>query len=93
MRNFFRDERNFPLAIAAMILGMPLFAALASACTKPRTPEEKADLNVKYAESLEGELVTLNPRPGVECYVLRGSSTTSTRAMSCVVLPNTTFGQ
>jgi len=92
MRNFFRDERNFPLMVAAMLLVIPLFATLVSACTKPRTPKEMAEVDVTYAENLKDEIVIVTPRPGVECYVLRGISTTNTRTMSCVVNPPTTFG-
>ena len=58
----------------AILLGMAFFAAC-----NPKTPEERV-------EAYEASVTTISPRPGVECYILPGISSTSPRAMSCVVV-------
>lgn len=42
---------------------------------------------VRTAVVSQDRLVTISPREGVECYILAGSSSTNSRVMSCVVLP------
>ena len=89
MNRSFLDDRNFPLFFTGIIIGIPLLATLAVSCTKP-SPDEKAEVDSGYAANLKEETVTFSPRPGVECYVIRGYSNTNPRVMSCVVLPSTT---
>jgi hypothetical protein len=87
MRNFFLDDRHFPIVFAGILIGMPLSAALFIACSEPSTPEEKIAYDEKYADHAREDLMTISPRPGVECYILRGNRQTEPRTMSCVVLP------
>ena len=87
MRNSFLNDPNFFVQALAIMICVPLVGALFTACVHPSTPEEKAEMNSQYAENIKDEIVTLSPRPGVECYVLRGASTMNTRTMSCVVIP------
>ena len=58
----------------AILFSVALFAAC-----NPKTPEERV-------EAYEASITVVSPRPGVECYILPGSSSTSPRTMSCVVL-------
>jgi len=58
----------------AIIFGMALFTAC-----NPKTPEEQQ-------ASLEDSIITVSPKPGVECYILPGYSSTNPRTMSCVVV-------
>lgn len=58
----------------AIVFGIVVF----NACN-PKTPAERQ-------ASLEDSIITVSPRPGVECYILPGSSSTSPRTMSCVVV-------
>jgi hypothetical protein len=87
MRDSFLDDRNFPLVFMGSLIGMPLVATLITACSEPSTPEEKAVSDERHAAWIKEDMVTLSPRPGVECYVVRGSSSSSPRTMSCVTLP------
>jgi hypothetical protein len=89
MRSSFLDDRNFPLVFMGILLGMPLTAVLLTACTKP-TPEEQAQANMTYGDKILEEIIIVSPRPGVECYVLRGHGEAAPRTLSCVVLPVTT---
>jgi hypothetical protein len=58
----------------AILFSMALFTAC-----NPKTPEERQ-------ASLEGSIITVSPKQGVECYILPGSSSTSPRSMSCIVV-------
>ena len=58
----------------AIIIGSIIFVAC-----NPKTTEERV-------EAYEASVTTISPRPGVECYILPGISSTSPRAMSCVVV-------
>jgi len=58
----------------AILLGMAVF----SACN-PKTPAQQQ-------ASLEDSIITVSPKPGVECYILPGYSSTNPRTMSCVVV-------
>ena len=65
-----------------------------AACSGPDTPEEKVAYDESYVDRAKEDMVTVSPRPGVECYILRGRHGTEPRVMSCVVLPSTmTTGQ
>ena len=86
-------DRHYPLIAGLILFSLPIGAMALSACSQPRNPDEKAEQNKQYAEHLKEETVTFSPRAGVECYVIRGSTSSSPRTMSCVVLPNATFGQ
>lgn len=58
----------------AILFSVALFAAF-----NPKTPEERVD-------AYKTSITVVSPRPGVECYILPGSSSTSPRTMSCVVV-------
>jgi len=87
MRSSFLDDRNFPLFFFGILLIGPAVAVIGVACTQPNTPEEKVAHDERFADSAREDMVTVSPRPGVECYILRGRHGTEPRVMSCVVLP------
>lgn len=58
----------------AILFGMVVFAAC-----NPKTPAQQQ-------ASLVDSIITVSPKQGVECYILPGSSSTSPRTMSCVVV-------
>ena len=68
--------------IGAVVIAIPLVAALVNAFTT-----SDAELREATTTSAQENLVTISPRPGVECYIVRGVSSLNTRVMSCVVLP------
>jgi hypothetical protein len=86
MRKSFLDEHAFPLVVIGILIFMPLTATIFVACSVPSTPEEKAEASSDYVTGLKEDLAILTPRPGVECYVVRGFSDANPRLMSCVVL-------
>ena len=88
MRNFI--DRNFTLIVGLVLFSLPIGGTILAACSVPNTPEEKAEAASDYAAELKEDLTILAPRPGVECYVVRGFSAANPRLMSCVVLPVTT---
>jgi hypothetical protein len=92
MRSFL-DDRNFFLQMVTIIIAVPVFGILISSCGGPETPEEKVEVDMQYAEKIKSEIVVFSPRPGVECYVLRGYSSTNPRLMSCVGTVPITMGQ
>ena len=49
--------------------------------------EERAEEIQTYSENLVRNSVVFTPRGGVECVVVRGTSTTSPRMMSCYPIP------
>jgi hypothetical protein len=87
MRKSFLDEHAFPLVVISILIFMPLSATIFVACSQPSTPEEKIAFTEQYAEWTKEDLLTISPRTGVECYVLRGNRQTEPRTMSCVVIP------
>jgi len=88
MRNFI--DRHFFLIFGLGLLSLPIGGTILAACSMPNTPEEKAEAASDYAAELKEDLTILTPRPGVECYILRGYGAAAPRGMSCVVLPVTT---
>jgi hypothetical protein len=90
MRKSFLDEHAFPLVVIGILIFMPLTATIFVACSVPSTPEEKAEASSDYVTGLKEDLAILTPRPGVECYVVRGFSAANPRLMSCVVIPTET---
>jgi len=80
-------DRHFIPVVSVALLTLPLGGTLLAACTMPNTPEEKAEAASDYAAGLKEDMTILTPRPGVECYVVRGFSAANPRLMSCVVLP------
>ena len=80
-------ERNFPLFFGGFFASIPVLALVINACDSS-TPEERAEANAQYADSLKAEMSSFSPRDGVECYVLRGYSSTNPRTMSCVTVPH-----
>lgn len=89
MRKSFLDNPNIVYIFGAYLIAMPLAAALLSSCVKA-TPEEKAAAEERVVGWLKDDLVTLSPKPGVECYVLRSRRSDVANAMSCIVLPTET---
>ena len=87
MRASFLDDRIFPLHVMGILIALPAFALIFGACSQPSTPEEKAERSERFAEHIKEEMVTITPRPGVECYVIRGYSSSAPRAISCITLP------
>ena len=82
--DFYAD--NFIPIFGGFFLTLPVVAVSLQACDN-MTPEERAESNAQYVDSLKVEMTSFSPRDGVECYVLRGYSSTNPRTMSCVVLP------
>jgi hypothetical protein len=80
-------DRHFFLIFGLGLLSLPIGGTILAACSMPNTPEEKAEVASDYAAGLKENLAILTPRPGVECYVVRGFSAANPRLMSCVVLP------
>lgn len=80
-------DRHLPLVFGLILFSLPVGAICIAACSMPNTPEEKAEAASDYAAGLKEDLTILIPRPGVECYVVRGFSAANPRLMSCVVLP------
>jgi hypothetical protein len=85
MRKSFLDNPDIVYIFGAYLIAMPLAAALLTSCSK--TPEEKTASDTRYIETATQDMVVLTPRPGVECYVLRGYGSGTPRVMSCVTLP------
>lgn len=85
--DFYAD--NFIPIFGGFFLMLPVLAVTLQACDN-MTPEERAESNAQYTDELKIEMTTFNPRDGVECYVIRGRSSTNPRTMSCVVLPEVT---
>jgi hypothetical protein len=83
-------DRHFVLVIGTVLLSLPIVGTILAACSVPNTPEEKAEASSDYAAGIKEDLAILTPRPGVECYVVRGFSAANPRLMSCVVLPTET---
>ena len=69
-----------PASIFILVAAVPLAAVLIVACT----PDE--ELRDAVRERAREDLVTIKPRSGVECYVLRGATATNPRTMSCVAI-------
>jgi hypothetical protein len=90
MRNSFLDHPNIVYIFGAYLIAMPLAAALLTSCSK--TPEEKTESDARYVETAKEDMVILTPRPGVECYVLRGYGSGTPRVMSCVGTIPTSHG-
>jgi hypothetical protein len=90
MRNSFLDNPDIVYIFGAYLIAMPLSAALLTSCSK--TSEEKTASDARYVETAKEDMVILTPRPGVECYVLRGYGAGTPRTMSCVGTIPTTHG-
>jgi hypothetical protein len=84
MKNTLTDIILSPLgswiAIMAIFVGITISAL---ACDQSRSADDS-----NYINGLQEDMVTLSPRPGVECYIIRGHTPTDPRAMSCVKLGN-----
>ncbi len=93
MRKSFLDNPDIVYIFAAYLIAMPLAATLLTACAQPDTPEAKTAADNRYAEQLKEDLTVVSPRPGVECYVLRGYSAANPRIMSCIGGVPVTIGQ
>lgn len=82
-------DRNLSLIFGAILFALPVGAICMAACSGPSTPEEKVVYDASYTDRAKEDMVVLTPRPGVECYILRGRHSVEPRVMSCVVLPVT----
>jgi len=91
MRNFI--DRNFSLIVGLILFSLPIGGTILAACSVPNTPEEKAEEVNLYTEQVKGELSSFSPRPGVECFVLRGRHSVEPRVMSCIGGVPVTTGQ
>jgi hypothetical protein len=87
MRASFLDDPNFFRNVFVLLLSLPIVGLLFVACSGPDTPEEKAAYDESYSNRAKEDMITVSPRPGVECYILRGRHNTEPRVMSCVTLP------
>jgi len=76
-------DKHFPLIVVGIFIFQLVVLGGIGAC-QDSNPEE---LKARAAERAIEGLVTVSPRPGVECYILGGVSSTNPRAMSCVVIP------
>ncbi len=92
MRTSFLDDPNFFRNLSIFLLAIPVLGVLFAACSQPSTPEEKAEFDAGYGTQVKEDLVVMSPRPGVECYILRGYGSGSPRTMSCVGAIPTTHG-
>ena len=81
MMNFL--DRHFLLVFACSIVAPITVGLILNACSTG----DKAEADATYSNEVSEDIVTVSPRPGVECYVLRGWSSTNPRSMSCVTLP------
>ena len=70
-----------PSTLIIVLGAIPLVAILFTACTV--SDEEMRD---NARERAREDMVTVKPRPGVECYILRGSTSSNPRSMSCVAV-------
>lgn len=86
--DFYTD--NIVFFFGGFFLMLPIVAVTLQACNDNKTPEERAESNAQYADSLKVEMTSFSPRDGVECYVIRGYNAMNPRTMSCVVLPEAT---
>jgi hypothetical protein len=73
-------------AVGILIGSMILFVLLLILGVAVATP--RADLDRAMVDDLQDNMVVLVPRPGVECYVIRGRSSETPRSMSCVAIPS-----
>jgi hypothetical protein len=90
MNSSFLDDPNFILKACGFFFALAVSGLIAGACSQPSTPEEKVVYDASYTDRAKEDMVVLSPRPGVECYILRGRHSVEPRVMSCVVLPVTT---
>ena len=86
MHGSFLDDPIFFRNAAIVMLSLAASGAFFAACSGPDTPEEKAVYNETYSERAKEDMVVVSPRPGVECYILRGRHSVEPRVMSCVNL-------
>jgi hypothetical protein len=93
MRTSFLDDPNFFRNMSIFLVAIPVLGVIFAACSQPNTPEEKATSDVGYGSQVKEDLVVISPRPGVECYILRGYGSGTPRVMSCVGTVPTTMGQ
>jgi hypothetical protein len=89
MRRSFLDNENIFNYVVVGLITLPFLASVILACATPSDEE----MDRRYAESAKERIVTVSPRPGVECYILRGDGGSSPRVMSCVGTIPTTMGQ
>jgi hypothetical protein len=82
-------DRNLSLIFGAILFALPVGAICMAACSGPSSPEEKVVYDASYTDRAKEDMVVLSPRPGVECYILRGRHSVEPRSMSCVVVPVT----
>ena len=87
MRTSFLDDPNFFRNVSIFLLAIPVLGVIFAACSQPSTPEEKTTVDTRFIEQTKEDLLVLTPRPGVECYILRGYGSGTPRTMSCVTLP------
>jgi len=87
MRTSFLDDPNFFRNMSIFLVAIPVLGVIFAACSQPSTPEEKTTVDTHFIEQMKEDLLVLTPRPGVECYVLRGYGSGTPRTMSCVTLP------
>ena len=92
MRTSFLDDPNFFRNVSIFLLAIPVLGVVFAACSQPSTPEEKATFDAGYGDQVKEDLVVISPRPGVECYILRGYGSGTPRVMSCVGTVPTTHG-
>lgn len=80
-------DRHFPLIFCSLIV-FPLPAALLlGACSSASTEAQEAAALERQIKEISEDMITLSPRPGVECYILKSHSVSVPRVMSCVALP------
>lgn len=81
--SFYDKRAPFILGGIAAFLFLVIFL-FPSSCNDDAAEKRKEDQ--EYSEKMAEMIVTVKPRPGVECYILRGSTTISPRSMSCVTV-------
>ena len=76
-------DRHLPLVFAGILVAVAVVGLGLAAFAPTPTPEERAADDQRFADDLMDSVVIVNPKPGVECVVVRGYSASNPRSMSC----------
>jgi hypothetical protein len=85
----FLNHNNIFTFFGVILLALPMIAGIITACSVPSDEE----MDKRYIETTKNDLLVISPRPGVECYILRGNGSGTPRAMSCIGGVPVTMGQ
>lgn len=68
--------------IFVFVFFVGILGALVWSCVTPQSDRKEIERN--YAQD---RIISITPKPGVECFILPGVTPTEPRSMSCVVVP------